>query len=799
MLERVNQSLEMLRRSERKVADVVLADPHGVVQMTLAGLADAAKVSQPTIVRFANAIGCDGFHDFRIQLAQSVALGIPATQSVIDAGDDIATTVSKIFDFSITSLDHVRRHLDLRALDLAVAALSVVRARVVFIGLGASGIVAMDAEQKFPLFGVPCAAPVDTHQQFLAASISTPATVLVAISNTGRTISILDTVRVARDRGATVIAITGGQSPLAELSSIALIVESLDNTDVYTPTISRLAQLVVVDTLATMVLLRRGESALEDIRTMKSRLSQMRSGAAPRGRARPGPAGPVMTDVALAFDLGTGGCKAALVDLTAQVVGTAIVSYPTTYPAAGWHEQRPAHWWDAVVRSARELLAADGGRHRVIAVALSGHSLAMVPVDADGRSLLDSVPIWSDTRGEEVAAAHFATADEADWYGRTGNGFPRGMYTVFKAGWLRATHPDLAARTVRILGSKDWINARLTGVQRTDPSYASGSGAYDLHEPADAARRAGRPRAAGPVVAGGRTVDHGDRPAHRRGLGRHRPARRGAGGGRRRGQLLHGARCRAGPRRYRLHLPRLVQLGDRGRNRPGARPGRAAVRLRPCAARSLHLGTVHLRRRQQPELAGRSARPRRRPGRPARRGGQRCRSARTGLTCVPTLAGGTVAEGGPGVRGAFLGLDLGHTHGDLARALVEGIGFSLADAARSMLPATPAASGITVIGGGARSRLMLQVLADLVDRPLHRPDAAHHGAALGAAALALLGTGAWPDTTALATARQAALRVAPRPELAVTYALPRARFDGARAATRAHAEASDTDRHRTTT
>ncbi len=277
MLERINKSLQELRRSERKVADVVLADPRSVVQMTLAELARAAAVSQPTIVRFANAIGCDGFHDFRIQLAQSVALGIPATQSVIEAQDDTTTTVSKIFDFSITSLDHVRRHLDLGALDRAVEALSTC-SHIVFIGLGASGIVAMDAEQKFPLFGVPCSAPVDTHQQFLAASTSTTSTAFVAISNTGRTVSILDTARLARARGATVIGITGGASPLAELSTIALIVESLDNTDVYTPTISRLAQLVVVDILATMVLLRRGDPALDEIRTMKMRLSRMRSG-----------------------------------------------------------------------------------------------------------------------------------------------------------------------------------------------------------------------------------------------------------------------------------------------------------------------------------------------------------------------------------------------------------------------------------------------------------------------------------------------------------------------------------------
>nr|BFE56025.1 SIS domain-containing protein [Dactylosporangium thailandense] len=277
VLERISRSLDQLRRSERKVADVVLADPRRVVPMTLAELAELAEVSQPTIVRFANAIGCDGFHDFRIQLAQSVALGVPATQSVIEAQDDTATTVGKIFDFSITSLDHVRRHLDLDAIARAVDTLASC-SHIVFIGLGASGIVAMDAEQKFPLFGVPCSAPIDTHQQFLAASTSRPGTAFVAISNTGRTVSILDTVRVARERGATVIGITGGPSPLAELSNIALVVESLDNTDVYTPTISRLAQLVVVDTLATMVLLRREEPALEDIRTMKSRLSRMRSG-----------------------------------------------------------------------------------------------------------------------------------------------------------------------------------------------------------------------------------------------------------------------------------------------------------------------------------------------------------------------------------------------------------------------------------------------------------------------------------------------------------------------------------------
>lgn len=277
VLTRIAERRDSLRRSEQKVADVVLADPHSVFKMTLAELAKASQVSDPTIVRFAGAVGCDGFHDFRIQLAQGAALGIPATQSVIESDDDVETATSKIFDYSITSIDHVRSHLDLAEVERAADALSGC-SNIVFIGLGASGIVAMDAEQKFPLFGVPCSAPIDSHQQFLAASMATSHTVLVAISNVGRTASILDAVRAARETGATVVAITGGRTPLADVSDIAIIVESLDNTDVYTPTISRLAQLVVVDVLATLVLLRRDDAARIRLQRTKRRLARMRAG-----------------------------------------------------------------------------------------------------------------------------------------------------------------------------------------------------------------------------------------------------------------------------------------------------------------------------------------------------------------------------------------------------------------------------------------------------------------------------------------------------------------------------------------
>ncbi|MFB6392990.1 FGGY-family carbohydrate kinase [Polymorphospora lycopeni] len=496
-----------------------------------------------------------------------------------------------------------------------------------------------------------------------------------------------------------------------------------------------------------------------------------------------------MTEAVLSFDLGTGGCKAALVDRAARVVGTAFVAYDTDYPAPGRHEQRPADWWDAVVRSARELLAADAGRHEVVAVGLSGHSLAMVPVDADANPLLPAVPIWSDIRGEDAAAAYFGPGgpSEDTWYDRTGNGFPRGMYTVFKAAWLRAEHPDVAARTVRILGSKDWVNARLTGVQRTDQSYASGSGAYDLatrrmlpdvlaaldlpdgwwpeivpstavvgRVTADAAAATGLPVGT-PVVAGG--VDNSCMAL---GAGLDRAGEAYVSLGSSNWVTVAAAEPVLDPvgRPFvfdhvlpGLYISALSTFGG----------GSSLNWLAGVLGRDGDLDAL---------LDEAAAAP----------------VGADGLTCVPTLAGGTVAEGGPAVRGAFLGLDLGHTHGHLARALVEGIGFSLADAARAMLVDVPAE--ITATGGGARGRLMLQVLADLIGRPVSRPAAAQHGAALGAATLALLGTGAWTGTGPLRAARHAALRVDPRPELADAYALPRARFDAARSATRTHATAT---------
>lgn len=272
LLDAVSSSLGRLRVSERKVARVVLENPEWTIHASVADLARRAGVSEPTVIRFCTTLGFRGFKSFRLLLTQSLALGIPATQSVITADDSTRQVVSKVFDYFVTSLDHARRVLDVAQIERAVDALAGAR-EILFIGLGTSNIVTQDAQQRFFLFGVPCSAPLDAHLQFIAAALARPETVVVAISHTGRTTAILECATAARENGATLIAICGAESPLSNIATIPLIVETLENTDFYTPTISRLAHLVVIDILATSVALRHTPEEIERLRRMKHRLS----------------------------------------------------------------------------------------------------------------------------------------------------------------------------------------------------------------------------------------------------------------------------------------------------------------------------------------------------------------------------------------------------------------------------------------------------------------------------------------------------------------------------------------------
>jgi RpiR family carbohydrate utilization transcriptional regulator len=276
ILENVRLRRAALRKSDRKVADAVLADPQRFLTATVAETAAIAEVSQPTVIRFTTAIGCNGYQDFKLRLAQALALGTPATHSVLLETDEPETVFEKIFDYTITSLDWTRKRIDTQAIARAIDILTTAKA-IDFFGFGASGIVAQDAQQKFPLFGVPCGAPVDLHQQIMVASMMHAGNVAVVISNTGTTASIIEVAKLARHNGARVIGLVGNaQAPLVTHCDVTIVIETLDNTNDYTPTISRIAALTVIDVLSTAVGLRRDPTYRNRVAAMKRRLQNFR-------------------------------------------------------------------------------------------------------------------------------------------------------------------------------------------------------------------------------------------------------------------------------------------------------------------------------------------------------------------------------------------------------------------------------------------------------------------------------------------------------------------------------------------
>jgi RpiR family carbohydrate utilization transcriptional regulator len=280
IIEIIRHSMPDLRKSERKVANRVLQAPGRVLNATLAEAAALSDVSEPTVIRFCVAVGCSGYQELKLRLARSLALGTTATHSVLSRDDTTETLVEKIFGYTMTSLDWAKSRLDTEALGQAIATLSEARS-IEFFGLGASGIVALDAQQKFPLFGVPCGVQADTHQQLMTAAMMRSGDVAVVFSNTGQTFAMIAVAKAARESGAKVIGISGSASPLLDHCDIALLVETLDNTDIYTPTISRIAALVVVDILSAAVGLRHDGEQGERFARMKQLLREQRKSGPP--------------------------------------------------------------------------------------------------------------------------------------------------------------------------------------------------------------------------------------------------------------------------------------------------------------------------------------------------------------------------------------------------------------------------------------------------------------------------------------------------------------------------------------
>ena len=169
LLARIAAALPQLRKSERSVAERVLAQPNEVLHLSIAEMARRVGASQPTVARFAAAMGFSGYKEFKLRLAQSLASGMPFVHQDVRPDDTVELVTSKVFDRAIGALIEVRNQLDPAALKRAIRILAGAR-RIECYGVGNSGIVALDAQHKLFRYGVPTASYVDTHAMGMAAA-----------------------------------------------------------------------------------------------------------------------------------------------------------------------------------------------------------------------------------------------------------------------------------------------------------------------------------------------------------------------------------------------------------------------------------------------------------------------------------------------------------------------------------------------------------------------------------------------------------------------------------------------------
>jgi RpiR family carbohydrate utilization transcriptional regulator len=280
MLDRIKASMPSLAPAEQRVAKLVLGDPRAFANLPVSQLADRAHVSKPTVVRFCRSMGYDGLSDFKLKLAGSVSEGVPFIHRSVDPDDKTGDVLVKVIDNAVAAFLKYRNDASTYAIEKAAEALAATYQtgrRIEFYGVGNSGVVALDAQHKFFRLGVNTIAHSDGHMQVMSATMLGPGDCVVVVSNSGRTRDLMDACDIARRNGATTIVITATASPLAAAGQIHLAADHPEGYDRYSPMVSRLLHLMIIDVLATTVALRIGGGRLQPLlQEMKNNLRTKR-------------------------------------------------------------------------------------------------------------------------------------------------------------------------------------------------------------------------------------------------------------------------------------------------------------------------------------------------------------------------------------------------------------------------------------------------------------------------------------------------------------------------------------------
>ena len=249
----IRSLLPNLAPVERRVAQAVLDDPGGAARMSISELSRSCGTSATTVVRFCRAVGLRGYPELRLALAAAVASddggAVAAAARDISPGDDAALIAKKIAYADAAAVTDTANHLDPAVLVNVVNALATA-ARIDIYGVGASGYVGLDLQQKLQRIGRPAFAWPDPHMAITSAALRTEGDVAVGLSHTGTTVDTIDALKLAQDNGAVTVAVTNFPwSPITEAADLVLLTAARETAFRSGAMTSRIAQLTVVDCL----------------------------------------------------------------------------------------------------------------------------------------------------------------------------------------------------------------------------------------------------------------------------------------------------------------------------------------------------------------------------------------------------------------------------------------------------------------------------------------------------------------------------------------------------------------------
>ncbi len=448
----------------------------------------------------------------------------------------------------------------------------------------------------------------------------------------------------------------------------------------------------------------------------------------------------------LAHDLGTTGNKATLFDSRGTCVASSYRAYETTYPRPNWAEQNADDWQRAVWESTQELLIGGGiSTGDIAAVSFSGMMNGMLPVDAAGQPLRTAI-IWADQRATEEAECLGQRCGVEEVYRRTGHR-PGASYTAAKTLWFKRQQRALYARTHQVLQAKDYAAFTICGRFATDFSDASGTNLFDLEGRIwahDIMEEIGLDRAKFPQAYPSASVIGGVTPeaSAETGLLAGTPVVIGGGDG---ACATVGAGSVAPGDAYNYvgSSSWIAVTSEQPLLDPLMRTFTFA-HLDPnlyfptgtmqCAGGSLDWLERLLRGKGEEKLYDElnAAAARVEPG-------------AAGLLFLPYLLGERSPRWNPLARGVFAGLSMSHSRAEMARAVLEGVALNLKTILNGFLDQGADIHAMRLIGGGARSAVWRQILADVYDLPILRPALPAEATSLGAAIAGGVAVGLFAD------------------------------------------------------